>query len=346
MIKDLIKWSEQTYIHLPWRKKRTLYRTLVSEIMLQQTTVSTVLNHFERFITKFPTIESLAKASEEEMLMAWKGLGYYRRAKNLKLIAETIQSEFKGKIPEEVEILTSIKGIGPYTANALLAIGMDKRALAIDANLERVIARLFALNEPKGTHLHKHIHHLFGKKEIFAEKVSPRGLNEALMDLGRTFCQARKASCDICPMNKVCLSYNKGNPLAYPAGGENPKSAVSHELKLLRLVVKKGSKILVYLKQEEEWLSGQYEIPTFILRSDDQTLKQYPKLPKKISYEGLPKVKTGITKYSIENYILEIDEKDFIEMNFPKECVWKTLKVESENYSTTTLKCLKKLKII
>lgn len=346
MIKNLIKWSEQTFVHLPWRKKRTLYHTLVSEIMLQQTTVGTVLNHFERFIAKYPTIESLAKSSEEEMLMAWKGLGYYRRAKNLKLIAETIQSEFKGKIPEEIDVLTSIKGIGPYTANALLAIGMDKKALAIDANLERVIARLYALKEPKGTHLHKHIHHLFAKKEIFSEKVSPRALNEALMDLGRTFCQARKVSCDICPMNDVCLTYKQGNPLNYPIGSEAPKIAISHELKLLRIIVRKGSKIIVYLKNEQEWLSGQYEIPTYIIKCDDQTLKQYPKISRKISYEGLPKVKTGITKYSIENYILEMTEKEFNELKFSRKYEWKTLKTESENYSTTTLKCLKKLKII
>jgi A/G-specific adenine glycosylase len=346
MIKNLIKWSEQTFVHLPWRKNRTLYHTLVSEIMLQQTTVGTVLNHFERFIVKYPTISSLAKSSEEEMLMAWKGLGYYRRAKNLKLIAETIQSEFKGKIPEEIDVLTSIKGIGPYTANALLAIGMDKRALAIDANLERVIARLYALNEPKGTHLHKHIHHLFAKKEIFSDKVSPRGLNEALMDLGRTFCQARKVSCDICPMNDVCLSYKQGNPLQYPIGGDAPKIANSHELKLLRIVVKKGQKLAVYLKDEKEWLSGQYEIPTFIIRSDDKNLKQYPRILKKIPYEGLAKVKTGITKYSIENYILEMNEGEFAQLNFPRAIVWKTLKIENENYSTTTIKCLKKLKLI
>lgn len=346
MIKNLIKWSEQTYVHLPWRKNRSLYGTLVSEIMLQQTTVGTVLNHFERFLQRFPDISSLAKASEEEMLIAWKGLGYYRRAKNLKLIAETIQSEFGGKIPQDIDVLTSIKGIGPYTANALLAIGMDQKALAIDANLERVISRLFAIKEKKGTHLHKTIHHLFEKKEIFPEKVSPRALNEALMDLGRTFCQARKASCDICPMNDVCQSYKEGNPLQYPIGGDAPKVAISYDLKLLRIVVKKGSKILVYLKDEGEWLSGQYEIPTFVIHSEDKKLKQYPKLHQKMAYEGLPTVKTGITKYSIENYILEISDKEFRVLNFPKKAVWKSLEIESENYSTTTLKCLKKLKII
>ncbi len=346
MIKNLIKWSEQTFVHLPWRKKRTLYRTLVSEIMLQQTTVGTVLNHFERFLEKFPTIKSLAEATEEEMLMAWKGLGYYRRAKNLKLIAEKIQSDFNGKIPEDIEILTSIKGIGPYTANAILAIGMDKRALAIDANLERVIARLFALKDSKGTKLHKHIHHLFEKKEIFSEKVSARALNEALMDLGRTFCQARKASCDICPMNKVCLSYKEGNPLHYPVGTEAPKSVISFNLKLLRVIIKKGQKILVYKKSNDEWLSGQYEIPTFTLQSEDKKCIQYPILSKKIKFESYPMIKTGITKYTIENYLLEVTEEQFYQMNFPKDCVWKTLKTDSENYSTTTLKSLKKLKII
>ncbi len=346
MVKNLIKWSEQTYVHLPWRKQRTLYGTLVSEIMLQQTTVGTVLNHFERFLKQFPTISSLAKATEEELLIAWKGLGYYRRARNLKLIAETIQSEHKGKIPQELDVLTSIKGIGPYTANALLSIGMDQRALAIDANLERVIARLYALDEQKGTHLHKKIHHLFEKKEIFPEKVSPRALNEALMDLGRTFCQANKASCDICPMNNVCLSYKNGTPLKYPVGGSSSKKAIFYDLKLLRVVIKKGSKILVYQKDETEWLSGQFEVPTFIIKSEDKSLGQYTKLTGKMSFESLPKLKTSITKYKIENYILEMNEEEFNKLKFPRKSVWKTLEITKENYSTATVKCLKKLKLI
>lgn len=347
MIKQLLKWSHENFPHLPWRKERTLYRTLVSEIMLQQTTVGTVLNHFERFLVKFPDIKSLALASEEEMLMAWKGLGYYRRAKNLKLIAETIQKEFKGNIPEEIEKLTAIKGIGPYTGNALLAIGMDKRALAIDANLERVISRLYALPEQKGTHLHKVIHHKFETKEIFPDKVSFRALNEALMDLGRTYCQARKVTCDLCPMNDVCLAYKEGKPLKYPIGNETTKIVEAFELNVLRVIVKKAKKILVYQKQEGEWLSGQYELPTFILKCDDPKLKQYPLLKVKIKdTNSLPQIKTGITKYTILNTLIELDENEFKKLKFPHTIVWKSLQTESENYSTATLKSLKKLKII
>src|SRR5690606_19105274 len=145
MWSHLLTWSAREFGHLPWRKERTLYRTLVSEIMLQQTTVSTVLQHYERFLKRFPDLTTLAAASEEEMLIAWDGLGYYRRAKNLKRIAEMLVADWDGQFRERADDLLMIKGIGPYTSNALLAIGMVRPALAVDAILERVLARINGL---------------------------------------------------------------------------------------------------------------------------------------------------------------------------------------------------------
>jgi A/G-specific adenine glycosylase len=157
----LIEWSKNEFSDLPWRKNRSLYRTLVSEIMLQQTTVGTVKNHYERFLKQFPTLSSLAEATEDELIVAWKGLGYYRRARNLKKIAETIHAEFNDEFPQDIETLKTISGIGPYTASAIVGIGMDKRALAVDANLERVIARLFNIKTEKGPKLQAAIGELF-----------------------------------------------------------------------------------------------------------------------------------------------------------------------------------------
>ena len=135
--KELIHWSLSQYSYLPWRENRTMYRTLVSEIMLQQTTVGTVLNHFEKFIKQYPNIKSLAKSTEEEICVAWKGLGYYRRARNLRLLAIQIENNFKGIIPTKTETLMSLKGIGPYTCNALLAMGADQEALAVDCQFRK-----------------------------------------------------------------------------------------------------------------------------------------------------------------------------------------------------------------
>ncbi|RPJ67810.1 MAG: A/G-specific adenine glycosylase, partial [Alphaproteobacteria bacterium] len=130
----LIEWSNDQYSHLPWRSQRTLYRTLVSEIMLQQTTVGTVLNHFEKFLSEYPTIFDLAQTNEEQICISWKGLGYYRRARSLRSLAIQIVEQFKGEIPTDLASLLKLKGIGPYTANAIVAIGADLRGLAVDAN--------------------------------------------------------------------------------------------------------------------------------------------------------------------------------------------------------------------
>lgn len=311
--KKLISWSRKKFSELPWRKRRSLYYTLVSEIMLQQTTVGTVKNHFDRFLEEYPDVEILSLSTEEEMLRSWKGLGYYRRAKNLRKAAMDVMELFQGKIPLDFEDLKKIKGIGDYTASALLSIGEDKKALALDANLERVLSRLYGIKEAKGPKLQKLLREKFEKKEILSEmdKLSPRFLTEALMDLGRTFCQARKAICSECPLKDCCKAFFEGKPLSYPAGATEKKEKF-FELKLLRVVVEKGSKVLAYQKKDGEWLSGQWELPTFILLSVDKNLEQYPFYKGKLAWKKLKSYKTSITKYKIENYIWVCSEKEFL----------------------------------
>ncbi len=344
---SLISWSQKEFTHLPWRKQRTLYGTLVSEIMLQQTTVSTVLNHYERFLKEFPHLKSLAQASEDELLVAWKGLGYYRRARNLKAIAETVFRDHGAEIPEDIEVLMKIKGIGPYTANALVAIGMDKRGLAVDANLERVLSRYYGLKTPKGPKLQKQIQQLFLEKKICFEKdVSYRALNEALMDLGRTICQANRVACELCPLKKKCVAFKTQAPLTFPMGADlvSATKAQDLSLKLLRVVVKKNGQVLAYQKEKGEWLEGQWELPTFVLETNDPLFKQYPKLNLKVNLDNLPIVKTGITKYSIENFVIEMDAQAFEGLKSEKKFAWKSISERESNLSTATLKCLQKIK--
>lgn len=347
LFSNLISWSKDQYSHLPWREKRTLYKTLVSEIMLQQTTVGTVLNHFERFLAEYPTIFDLAKASEEEVCISWKGLGYYRRARSLRSIAIQVVEDFKGQIPTNLTDLQKLKGIGPYTANAIVAIGADKKALAVDANLERVLARFYGIKDEKGPKLQKRLWSDFEYKKIMAEMdgMSARALNEALMDLGRIICQARKASCMICPLASGCQARKAGEPLDYPVEGAK-KESVDLFINALRVVVTDKKKILVYKKSASEWLSGQWELPTFIIETNDDKLKQYPRINFKKNIEKLPMIKTGITKYNIYNYIVQMSLEEF-------ESFAKKIDIEYEfktpdqklNASTSTLKVLKHLKM-
>ena len=340
---NLIDWSNNQYSHLPWRKKRTLYKTLVSEIMLQQTTVGTVLNHFDRFLAEYPTIESLANSTEEQICISWKGLGYYRRARSLRKIAIQVVEDFRGQIPITIEELQSLKGIGPYTANAIVAIGADKKALAVDANLERVLARFYGIDVEKGLKLQKRLWSDFAQNKIMAEMnaLSARAINEAMMDLGRIICQARKASCVLCPLATKCVAKASGDPIQYPRAGAK-KESEDFYIKVLRVVVKEKKKILVYQKSAKEWLSSQWELPTFILETNDELIKQYPHIKIKKEFENLPYLKTGITKYNIHNYIMEMSLSEFEKMakKIDVEYEFKTNN-EKLNMSTATQKVLK-----
>ncbi len=339
MFNSLINWSQENYSHLPWRRQRNLYYTLVSEIMLQQTTVGTVVNHFERFVEKYPDIETLASIDEEQMLMDWKGLGYYRRARNLLNAAKEIQANHQGKIPLCYNTLLQIKGIGEYTANALLSIGNDNPALPIDANLERVLARFYGIKIEKGPKLNKEIQRLFKTGKICEQihSLSPRLFNESLMDLGRSICKANKAACEICPLKKDCVARKQGKPLEYPVQNKQKTTNQFYELHLLRVIVQKEDNILVYKKSESEWLTGQYELPTFNLYCEDTDLRQYPVVDFDTSLFLLPSIKTSITKYKITNYLLHANNNDLAGL-LSKGFVWK--KLADLNLSTASSKAL------
>jgi A/G-specific adenine glycosylase len=342
MFKDLIKWSKNNFSHLPWRENRSLYRTLVSEIMLQQTTVGTVINHFERFCSVYPDLKSLANSTEEKLLIEWKGLGYYRRARNLKKIAEQISITHNGRIPDVEMELLSLNGVGAYTANAILSIGMDKKAIAVDANLERVLSRIYGIQELKGPKLTQKIYELFNNKEILSlKKISFRELNEALMDLGRVYCKSKTVECQNCPVSDECIAYAKREQLSFPRTIEKKK--VSHELKLVRFIVRKNDKVLVYQKKSNEWLHGQWELPTYVVSSTDEPFSQYPKIESKIKLDICKTFKSAITKYKIENVIYEIEAEKFKKYLNDNKYVFKTVDRDS-NFSTASIKALKLIK--
>lgn len=329
----LISWSAQ-FNHLPWRQNRSLYRTLVSEIMLQQTTVATVINKFEGFLEQYPTIQKLALATEEEVLVAWKGLGYYRRAKNLLAAAKYISTNFSTNIPTDYNQLVAIPGIGDYTANALLAIGNNQKALAVDTNLERVLARYYGLDIEKGVKLKKTLLELFENNAILNVHQSFAALNEALMDLGRECCtNSAKVNCVVCPLQKGCKS--KQNPQARPISiKERP---ITHDLALLRILIIEDNQLYCYQKVEGEWLAGQWECPTFIVNGGDN-IKQYPLVS--YWYENLKSFKTSITKYKISNYLLKITLDEFYNL-FPwGRQLHKRPIANYSNFSTATQKAL------
>jgi A/G-specific adenine glycosylase len=200
----LIRWYERHGRDLPWRRTRDPYRILVSEIMLQQTQVERVLDYFEPFLRRYPTIEALAQSSEFEVREAWDGLGYYARARNLHRTARQVANEHGGKLPDDPDLIRRLPGIGRYTAGAVLSFAYGKDAAILDTNAARVLRRVF------GVRPHASKSRLHNRLWQIAENVTPAGkadrFNQAIMDLGATICRARVPACERCPVRTPCRS--------------------------------------------------------------------------------------------------------------------------------------------
>jgi A/G-specific adenine glycosylase len=201
---SLLQWYAKEGRDLPWRRRVDDYAVVVSEFMLQQTRVATVVPYFERWMQRFGDWGALAAASGEEVLSLWQGLGYYRRARNLHQLARIVDSEYQGKLPESLDELRSLPGIGEYTAAAILAFARDQPAAVIDGNVARVLSRIFHLQTPIDTSLGRQKLNEYAM--LFQEQESGRRLNSALMELGALLCRAGTPSCKSCPVEAWCTA--------------------------------------------------------------------------------------------------------------------------------------------
>jgi A/G-specific adenine glycosylase len=204
---------------LPWQRDATPYRVWVSEIMLQQTQVATVIGYFDRFMARFPTVESLAAAPVDAVLEHWSGLGYYARARNLHKAAQQIVREHGGEFPDDIDAVQALPGIGRSTAGAVLSLSRGAHHPILDGNVKRVLARYFAIDGWPGE---KAVHDaLWAKSERLTPAARAGEFNQAMMDLGATLCTRGKPACAICPLAETCVARRQGNPQAYP--GKKPK---------------------------------------------------------------------------------------------------------------------------
>lgn len=218
--RPVLKWFDQHgRKDLPWQQAINPYRVWLSEIMLQQTQVATVIPYFERFITELPNLASLAKADEDTVLHLWTGLGYYSRARNLHKTARVIQQELKGEFPNSVEALSELPGIGRSTAGAIISIAFGKKAAILDGNVKRVLARYHAVEGWPGQTLVAKT--LWQYAESHTPNRRAADYSQAMMDLGATLCTRSKPACEQCPLAKNCLAREQGEALAYP--GKKPK---------------------------------------------------------------------------------------------------------------------------
>ena len=252
---SLNKWFLQHQREMPWRLTRDPYCIWVSEIMLQQTQVDTVIPYYERFIEQFPTLKTLAEASLEEVFFLWRGLGYYRRAENLHKGAKKIIEELNGSFPGTMEESLNIPGIGAYTAGAIMSIAFNLPVPAVDGNVMRILSRQFALDEdiskPKARNV-------FEKQVMSLMGGEPRIFNQAMMELGALICTPKSPKCDICPLIHLCKAYVQGNPEAYPVKSKKPKPL---EETYVALILQKEGAYLLEKRPAEGLLANLWGFP-------------------------------------------------------------------------------------
>ncbi|NML74479.1 A/G-specific adenine glycosylase [Rhizobium sp. S-51] len=272
----LLSWYDRHHRELPWRISPAMarrgvkpdpYHIWLSEVMLQQTTVAAVKAYFAKFIALWPSVDDLARAPAEDVMVAWAGLGYYARARNLKKCAEAVAADHGGRFPDTEEGLKSLPGIGDYTAAAVAAIAFNRQAAVMDGNVERVISRLHAIDGP-----------LPGSKPQMKEKVAamtpadrPGDFAQAMMDLGATICTPKRPACALCPFNDVCLALATDEPERFPVKAAKKEKPVRQGAAFV--AVDEDGHLLLRRRPDSGLLGGMTEVPTtgWTARVDGET---------------------------------------------------------------------------
>jgi len=303
-VADLLAWYDRHRRHLPWRaapgESADPYRVWLSEIMLQQTTVKAVGPYYARFLARFPTVRHLAEADLDDVLKLWAGLGYYARARNLHGCARAVVERHHGRFPESEAALKELPGVGDYTAAAIAAIAFDARATPVDGNIERVIARVHAVEQE-----------LPGAKSVIRQLASaltpPQRAGDfaqAMMDLGATICTPKKPACVLCPWTEECVARARGDIESFPR--KAPKKSGKLRRGAAFVVVRADGQVLVRTRAARGLLGGMTEVPNNVWTHDfDETtaLEHAPRLR-----SGKPKWRrvAGVVRHVFTHFPLEL----------------------------------------
>jgi A/G-specific adenine glycosylase len=317
--KKILYWYDNNKRSLPWRKKcsskQKEYFTFVSEFMLQQTQVTTVIPYFNNFIKNIPNFESLAKVNETKLLKYWQGLGYYTRAKNLKKSARLIIDQHNGRLPNSYDKLIKLPGVGDYTASAISAIAFNQQIIPLDGNIERLLKRILNLKtekEIKKENLHK-------EKKVFGQTSRSNDYIQALMEMGALLCKPKNPNCEKCPITKYCLSFKRQD---FEIKKKNKKIIDKFYLATL---YKNNNQLLLIKNEKFNFLKNLLIFPMKEITLSDSLLKSNKKLSVKMSNMNMNisidflntknKTKEGlwIEKSKLENYIIPTFTKKIFE---------------------------------
>lgn len=286
--KNLNSWYQKNKRDLPWRNTIDPYAIWISEIMLQQTRVDTVIDYWFRFLKKFPTVQSLAKATEEDVLTQWQGLGYYRRAKLLHKASKQIVSDYDGKLPTTQEELIKLSGFGAYTSGAVASIAFGEKVPCVDGNVIRVLSRIFATHEDVTSHAFD-----------IAQHKDPSSINQSLMELGAMICLPKNPKCLICPLQENCKALQSNMIEQYPAPRKKTKIK---NIYACALILQNKQKFLLQKRSSEGRWANMWEFPYFEFETRESRLKSFlqNQFPNAKNIQSKGKVTHQLTHQNIE----------------------------------------------
>jgi len=253
---QLLAWYDANRRDLPWRHTQDPYAIWISETMLQQTRVETVIPYYERFLARFPDVETLADSEQEDVYGHWAGLGYYSRARNLHAAAKRVVTDFGGRLPSSAESLRSLPGVGRYTAGALASIAFDQPEAIVDGNVKRVLARRLGIREDVAD---KHVEaRIWAEAARLARGRRPGDLNQALMELGATVCTPRSPDCPACPLQRGCEARRAGDAESLPV--KAPRGRV-RSVRAVAVWLERRGRVLAVKREAGALLGGLWELP-------------------------------------------------------------------------------------
>jgi A/G-specific adenine glycosylase len=329
----LKKWYQKNKRFLPWRKTSDPYLIWVSEVMLQQTQVNTVIPYYQKFIERLPNIQSLANADLQDVLKIWEGMGYYARARNLHKAAKCVLDTHGGFVPENWDEFRSLPGVGDYIASAVLSIAFGKPYPVVDGNVKRVLARLMTMDEPVNhTSSYKRFHEA---AEELLDHDHPGMFNQAVMELGALICKPGKPDSDICPVKRFCLAFQSKQVASYPKTLLRPPTPLHY---LAIGVIFKNGKTLIVRRPDNGLLGGLWEFPTGRIGLDEspesaciRMIKHQVNL-KVLIQSKLTAVRHAYTHFKIKaDVFVCADISGSVKLNGPVDFQWVRLE-ELKNY--------------
>ncbi len=305
----LVAWFDRSQRDLRWRQAHNAtepYRILVSEVMLQQTTVAAVGPFYERFLTRFPDARSLAEAPESDVLAQWAGLGYYARARNLHRAAKAIVDQHGGEFPREFEAILALPGVGRYTAGAVSSIAFNARAPIVDANVARVLARVLLVEGDLKTSTNQQKLWDAATRVVGVESVEPREVNPAMMELGALVCTPKNPRCPVCPVSDLCEAKARGRQNELPF--VPPKKAPTPLFDVCALGVDKSNRILLRRRPDDAiWWSGMWELPRTTRNDGESSAQAMLRLGEELRIEWKPGVLAATVKHGVTRYAIELE---------------------------------------